>query len=191
MGKIITLEFKKDITVSISGEFKSDKEMQKEIERKVIELLQTKFPAYSYSVNNAGALTFENVKVGMVVKDNQRNKYGVVIKINKKTINVAFENGVLQGHPLAFSKVSDNDVKVKDIMWERQAIDKKLNHWGEGNVGHLVANDKIEQVVLLQSGKNYKGIIINNTYSYSLTENHLKALMFDTKKEAKDKLKDK
>ena len=55
MEKIVTLQFKKDITVKIDGEFKTDKEMQKEIERKVIELLQSNFPAYSYQKKNLKA----------------------------------------------------------------------------------------------------------------------------------------
>lgn len=189
MEQIVSLQFKRDLTVNINGEFKDNKEMQKEIERQVLALLTEKFPAYSYSLNDTTAVTFENVKPGMVVKSSNVGSIGIVLGINKKTINVAFKNGVMQGHPTAFKLVDSEDFKIKDIMWERPNGFKDSNSWYEGQTGYLLANGEIYQVVLSHSRNKYKAIVINGTNSYSLSESQVESLMFDTEAEAKAKIK--
>lgn len=115
MGKtLVTLRFK-EVSIEIEGDPNDGPACLNLAKQKLLEqILETNklFPIDNYVVTNADALTFNNVRLGMVVEDIEKKNIGVVCKINSKTINVVRSNGiVVSGSPLCFKKVSKLDLR--------------------------------------------------------------------------------
>lgn len=189
MKNIVRITFKNEIEVEIeNAEELTKEELFKAIEESVIAKIKERLPAYVYSIHDADVLTFSNVKPGIVI-DAGDNGYGIVTKVNKKTINVSTKDGAFQGPPTAFGKV-DDEVKIEDIMWERGIGYKQRGDWNEGNTGYLVVKDDIHKVVLVYSRNDkYNALVINgNGASFGpVTEQQLDRLMYDTLEEAQNK----
>lgn len=193
--KVTVLLEVKPVAVEVEVEKNAtDTEILAVAKQAYIEKIKQKFPSVTYSIAEGKVLDFSNTKIGQVVLDKPNGKHGVIIKINKKTIQVAFPNGILQGSPAAFTP-SEENVDVESITWTRSEEAKKLNFWVDGNVGYLaIPNEKkIVPVVLAKvtpAGKYHLYAINGNGNSYyNLTSAQVQKFLFDTKKEAEKFLK--
>lgn len=172
----------KDITVTVDRpEGMSDKDFLKVAEKSLLEKLHEGFSGYSYSISDSDSLSFDNIHIGLVVYDDKYG-YGTIVKINKKTINVSFQRGVLSGHPTSFKK-ADSYVD-SDVVWGRVEGMRDLG-WFEGNTGYLVNGKSIVAIAIGSVGKvNTKAYVIGNTTGYNLSSVQLSRLLFDSKEEA-------
>lgn len=189
----VALEVKRVVLNLSVEDTATDKEILDLAKKEFLKQASTKFPGVTYSISDGDILDFSNVYVGKVVKDAPNGSYGIVIKINPKTIVVSFQKGLLKGHPSAFSPAEEK-INPDKIMWERHKSHKDMGFWSDGNVAYLAdkKEKKVVPVVLVKvtSGGKYQFFRINeksNTY-YNLPENYLKTMVFDTKKEAKANL---
>lgn len=170
----------------------TDKEIIELAKKEYINEISKKFPRITYQISGGNTLSFDNLHLGQIVKEKER--YGIVTKINKKSINVATQSGILQGPPSCFSS-AEGDVKVEEVLWQRSERAKELDMWIDGNVGFLALkqDNKTIPVVIGKSTSagNYHLYTIGkdtNKY-YRLNQSQLKQLLFDTKKEANAFLK--
>ncbi len=194
MREVTVLMDVKEISVKFEvNEKATDKEILEQAKKEYIKQISSKFPAVTYNISNGDTLDFSNVYVGKVVKDSPNGSYGVITKVNAKTIYVSFQKGMLKGHPSAFEPAEEK-IDAEKIMWERHESQKKLDYWSVGDVAYLVdkKENKIVPVVLAKTtGGKYQFFRINekiNTY-YNLPESYLKIMIFDTGKEAELQLK--
>lgn len=170
----------------------TDKEILELAKKEYIKEISKKFPRVGYQISDGNTLSFDNVYLGQIVMD--RNRYGIVTKINKKTINVATQSGIFQGPPSCFGVVEDK-VKPESVLWERTKGAKELDLWIEGNVGYLALkqDNKVVPVVIgkTTSAGNYHLYLVgkNTNKYYRLTQAQIKQFLFDTKKEANAFLK--
>lgn len=188
--KVAVLLELKPIVVEIEVDKNAtDKEIVSLAKEQALIDMGTMFPAFTYTIAYGKALTFNKVKLGLVVKRPSDEEKGIVIKINPKTILVAFPGRkVLQGPPSAFELV-DEKVNIEKIMWKRDKRERELNFWFEGHTGFFVNGSEIIPVAIGTTTRGKTMVIpINQKGSYySLNDDKMK-LIFDTKKEAKDYL---
>jgi hypothetical protein len=179
MKKAITLALD-PVTLVVEG--KTEKEQLENAKKALITQLEKQFPHYSYSINDADVLTFDNVKVGMIVETKEGDK-GIVTSLNKKTINVALtgHRGV-QGPPQAFKVSSATFEEARSNRDEFMKPD-----WREGDTGYLVTKDKVvEAVVGKKSGAKFKVYEVNGSGGhYSLDSKQIQAFLKDHESEVK------
>lgn len=107
----------------------TDKEIVNLAKQEYIKEISKQFPRLIYQISDGNTLNFGNVYVGQIVKE--KDRYGIITKINKKSINVATQSGILQGPPPCFSP-AESDIKIDKIMWQRSESAKDLDMWVEG-----------------------------------------------------------
>lgn len=188
MKKIAVLEIKKPISIEIDVQGReSEKEIQKIIIEAAIKKMQEKFPAYYYSISTADTLTFETAKVGYFVEDTtEKDLYGVILSVNRKSITVVTKKGAFNGNPTIYKKA---DIDIEKAMWVRLPSYKEANVWSKGDVGFLAVKTqegvKIEKIIITkEKNNNYQLYRINGTSYYTLPEDRVRKQLFDTKEEA-------
>lgn len=193
----VTLDLK-EITVKVKVEGDYSKEEILELAKKqFIKEISNKFPLASYSFSEADTLTFDTVYLGQVVKVVGEDTFGVVTKINKKTIKATARNSSglitpVQGHPACFKPVKDID--LKSILWKRTQVAKKLNKWSIGDIGYLVDdNNAIHHIVvtnITNAGKYHLYSLNIKRDDYWRLDNVLMTKhVFDSEEEAEKSLK--
>lgn len=157
----------------------------------------TKFPSAIYKTINGveeGALTFNNVFVGQAVQVIKDGRYGIVTKINKKTISVRLAGNIatsyVNGHPSVFRNIDSTDTDLDAVLPKRPAMYKEMNVWAEGEVGYLVDlnNSKIHFITIskITSAGNHQLYLvnINSDRIWKLNKEQMKIFVFDTLEEA-------
>lgn len=112
----------------------------------------------SVRIASDGALSFANVKVGKMVETKDGN-FGMIIKINKKTILVSSSRGMVSGPPEAFketTKTVDDLKKSHKTFYKHVSDNSKMKE-----EGHFVD-------VKIKSGWK-TGITLNNLSRNSIT----------------------
>lgn len=196
------------VTVSILANPNDQEELQKAIKEAFIKQISEKFPFYRYGINTADALTQEDVFVGRIIKDKEKERFGIITGINAKTINVGYPGAIVsQGVPECWVTT---EIKEKDfdriielfkrpsfLLTEVDAKDEtkikdttSLNIWQEGCTGYIIVKNEVIPVVMgKSSGKKYKFYPINKKGGfYELSEMQLQ-LVNDTREQAEKKLK--
>lgn len=188
MKNIVSITFKDGIKVNVEDANKyTNKELVKIIEEKLLEELKRNIPSFTYSLLNEDDLTFEDIYVGMIV-DIGKQGYGIVTKINKKSINVNGKNGIaLQGHPLAFKR-ADEKIKAEDVIWKRFDYNMhKSDSWYEGDTGYFSFKSGIKPVILVSKGNNkFRAHVIGMGVESGadVTAMQLQTSLYDTFEEA-------
>lgn len=191
MKKAITITLD-PITVVIEG--KTDKELLENAKIEMIKQIQIQFPHFSYSVDSADALTFENSHEGSIV-ETKEGAFGIITGVNKKSINVTLTGGrSMQGAPQYYklSDVSFEKARSKRMMHSlTNTGDGKVSEffmeWSEGETGYLKVKDGIKEVVIgKKAGSKYSVYIVNGKGAkYTLTEAQLKSFLRDELSEIK------
>ncbi|PLS19460.1 hypothetical protein CVD28_03320 [Bacillus sp. M6-12] len=179
MEKAVTLILD-PVTIIVEG--KTDKELLENAKKAYIEQLEKQFPHFSYSVNEADVLTFDTVKVGMVV-ENKSGEKGIVTSLNKKTINVTLTgHRAVQGAPQAFKKSSATFDESRSKRHEFMKPD-----WTEGDTGYLETKERIVEVVVgKKAGAKFKVYEVNGSGGhYTLDSKQIQAFLKDDKTETK------
>lgn len=168
--------------ISVVVEGATKEQLLENAKQAVIQQLMQKFPHFSYSVNDVGALTFDTVQVGMIVESNDGH-FGIITGVNQKTINVCLTgNRIIQGSPTLFKKsdVSFEQARSKRPDW---AIESK--YFAEGTAGYLqVKENQLVPVVIGKSrGAKIKFFTINSEKGthYTITEEQAKKFFKDEK----------
>lgn len=171
----------------------TDKDTLLAAQKALIEQLNTKFPYYTYGVSSADSLTFENVKIGMIVEEadpkDKKPRYGIVTGINKKTINVCYKNRILVQGPPQLYKLSKKTFEEVASFYKQMVANKttpdgdfiestSFDMFLEGDAGYLKTPDGLIPCVIASTkGDNYKvypvGEYINGRY-WNLKEAQLK-----------------
>lgn len=174
-----------DIMVKVTKtEGMTDMEILELAKKEAIKQLENKFPRLSYSITDKEQLTFDDINLGKVVTVDGR--YGVVTKINSKTINVATISGTSQGHPTCYKDAGD--VPLSKVLWARPQWKKDMG-WTEGDVGYTAATGEVLPVVVTKKGKKMLLIVIGEKGSgITIEESQLARYMKDTKVEAENAL---
>lgn len=198
----ISIEMK-PVTVEIEVDEKATKaEIIKAAEVAFLSAVTTKFPSASYHIMgevDATSITFDNVFVGQAVQTVQNGLYGIITKINKKTVSatLAQKNGFnsqVNGHTAAFRKVDDT-VNLAEVLPKRSATYKGMGVWGEGEVGYFVdsKNNKVIFVAIAKvtSAGNHQIYEVNvqSDKFWKLNNEQMKRFVFDTIEEAEAELK--
>lgn len=177
----VTFEFK-PMSVQVDGEGLSDKQLLALAQQEVAKKMQIDFPqGFRLARTQGNCLTFDTAMPGVVIEHDQCGM-GVVLKVNKKTLNVAFANvGVMQGPPSVY-KTPEKKVNPEKVVWGKRY---KAIKWDEGDTAFFVNGDKIIPVVVGESrGSKTKAYVIGGEgRSFSLPNASMNRL-FDTKKEA-------
>lgn len=111
-----------------------------------------------------GSLSFADVKIGQMVETSD-GKFGMVTKINKKTILISSNRGMITGPPEAFKTTTKtaNDLKEAHKVF--------FKHIGEEE--SLTREGQFVQVFIKNEWKN--GITLNN-----LTRNSIKVYFYES-----------
>ena len=178
MNKTVTFTLQ---PVSVNATGATQEELLENAKKELIKQLEGKFPSYSYSVNDTDSLTFDTVKIGLIVETKDGDK-GIVTALNKKTINVTLTGGRnVQGAPQAFKK---SDATFEEARSKRESSIGE--DFYEGHSGYLKTNDGIKEVVLgKSSGAKYKLYPVNGEGGfYTLNIAQIKSFLKDTKEES-------
>ena len=160
----------------------TDAEMLERGKRALIEKLKEGIPkSTKINLEQLGALSFETVKPGMIVEilDAGVHKFGIVTKVNRKTINVVTRTGVVfQGPPSGFKESS---IPFEEVCCVRKKTEYSSGYQ-EGDAGFLNVNGgdfELVPVVLQPSGQKYKAYIVTKNKLgrfYTLTKLQLDTL---------------
>lgn len=197
MGKtLVTLRFK-EVSIEIEGDPNDGPACLNLAKQKLLEqILETNklFPIDNYVVTNADALTFNNVRLGMVVEDIEKKNIGVVCKINSKTINVVRSNGiVVSGSPLCFKKVSKLDLsKIYFGKCGFNMSDPKNNIWDVNDRAWAIVRNEVLPVIITKMTKsNFEFVELNAERGFKVNTVYLNNILFENKQSAEEKLKPK
>lgn len=155
-----TITFKlSEISVLVDDNGLSKEELMRQAQEAVLAQMQEKFPRYTYSVNEGEALPVTMPEVGAVVKHPSTGEYGITVKVNPKTMDVAFDAfKVLRGSPMAFLKVEAGETDVDTILWGKATRNGyKEDQWGLYDTGFIKES---------KSGEVFPIIITNITGNY-------------------------
>lgn len=175
--------------VRVTVEKGSDKEVVKAAKEAVIAELEKSFPTSKFIIVEEGELRHEDIKVGMIVEYCEDSKLrGIVLKVNKSTVNVVFTNNrVLRGPASSF--------RLSDISFEDAGTfkdDKFLHTYTPYDIGlsgyFNNAGDVIPVIITENKNGKYKIYSIENPGSYySLTKEQMDKFFDGKRKEKKEK----
>jgi hypothetical protein len=187
----ILLEFK-PMSVNIIADRNNKEEVIEEAKKAFLKQVSEKIPGFTYYINEKNACTFENTKIGQVVKESKdkNGKLYIILNKNTKTLSVVRAISVLMNaSPSVFELIDPSKYSIDDIMWQRTQWEKDNVGWSEGNTGYIVpnANDIIPIVISKSTAKSIIATIINgNGAMYRLETDKANKILFDTKKEAEE-----
>lgn len=174
-SKLVTLTL---ASASFVVEGNTDKELLENAKKAMAEQLTTgKFPHITYSINDANALSFDNVLPGKIVESKDGN-VGIVTGVNKKTIAVTYTNhrSVL-GPPENFKA---SDIPFEQARSKRKHSSIETDFWYEGNSGYFKNKGEVHEVVIgkISRGKA-KVHVVNTSSAYSIPEDKLSFFIKD------------
>ncbi|MDX1699618.1 MAG: hypothetical protein R3250_03320 [Melioribacteraceae bacterium] len=180
-SKLVTLTL---ATASFLVNGETDKELLENAKKAMAEQLSRgDFPQITYGINDPNALTFDNVLPGLIV-ESKDGKVGIVTGVNKKTINVTYNNHVsVQGSPHLFKK---SDVPFEQARSKRRDASITVDMWMEGESGYLNNKGEIHKVVIGKTTRDKTKVhVVNSSSSYSIPEKNLSHFIKDELEQVK------
>jgi hypothetical protein len=177
MTKAVTLDLS-PLTLIVQG--KDKKELLENAKKAFIEQLAKKFPAITYSINDADALTIDIIQIGQIVEC-EKGK-GIVKGKTKNRVSVTLSNShSFSADPGYFKRCS---ATFEEVRSRRPDFMKDI--WFEGQSAYLKTRDKIVEVIVGKMNKNVKLYVVGgNGVHYSVPEEQLNRLLKDELHEVK------
>lgn len=190
--KTITMKLS-EITVVVDDDGLTKEELLTKAKEQVLAQLAERFPRLTYSVNEGTTLPVDVPRMGMIVKNPDTNELGIIVKMNPKTIDVAFGAfRVLRGSSLAFVMPSEDEVvDVDSILWGKAERNSHIHRdWGLNDTAFLkyqktgeVSPVIITKVTGTAPNETYHAQVVGGDTYFKLKKEHL-SMLKETRQEA-------